>query len=868
MIPVFKSAPGTLTLVIFLLSFSTSVFSDENAKAQAMSQLSKQWKDFTNVKDYQKKLYSPYIGEGKTEYVSRPRLQSTRLDPIVDRAEWLGYLAEGEKNKFAVRRDKAIHKIESAREIHSYRATGLSVTVGEIVAVGGCILAATTPATAAAIGPACIGSQFLNLGVNLMVLPALADWLDLEENARAEISSAIEDFYNDNLKQNQNDLQEAGDEYFRLMEELENSNLPKEEKEKILRNISDPERIRKPGSIKVPVNEPQSLNHKIKSAAKKYYQKHEIYAENANSAVALVNELFGAESVPRELSFAVSAYSTSLNASSQLATGNYFGAALSVVGLFGNKNSDPMAPVLASLSVINRKLDALLDGQRRILENQRRIIETLDRIETDIHELSDQQYLLSSRILVAIQADKASKINSCIVFGNELERATRLQDSEVSWKDQDLSTNVYNSLRLDRLTDCLDLVDSISVDYAAERKVNPYLLVLTNPANDVRSLRLKGFYEDYYQPLLEYYWARAIGITNDQRISCRDSADTIEYGSKVGSAYAMPFYVPSNVFPQSQWRQPSASEIDRVFEGDPDCLLDDLIVFDELARIVETISSQHWIYSFLQRNNVVGGELKVWTQEREKFLSEIPMNNLSSEARQHLDTGRQLLELASAQASILDGRALLPHMREDLLSQNASRQKSLIEVLSASPNIQRNFLTFLIGAEVEKSGLSSREYLGLVSFREPRAVEDWLNALFSEQNLQFDVRCVSNELCDDDKYGTYRSDMELMISRSDDHGLEGLGFGWMELPGGEVVASGELLTHPKFANLQAALEHVEDEVSMFGLENGLAGQSCDVRVLSRKIPGAKGLLCQTRKKNSWARYLDEIALHLISSEPN
>ena len=208
-------------------------------------------------------------------------------------------------------------------------------------------------------------------------------------------------------------------------------------------------------------------------------------------------------------------------------TGNYIGAALAVVGMFGGGGMDAET---AHYSAIMAKLDEIIETQRQIIETQKKILEGLQKIadmiirnQIELRGLLADIFALQLQTLNAVIQIKSSGLNPCIKFLDDRSHDENFDSDKGAFKTYDSMTTYFDN-KWDLYDTCKKALDeSIGVVGGAHgiffgypvleaeaAKISP--TEFTSVLDPVRDLEAPYFaYLQYYVPDIDRHKKTIIG---------------------------------------------------------------------------------------------------------------------------------------------------------------------------------------------------------------------------------------------------------------------------------------------------------------------------------------------------------------------
>ena len=194
--------------------------------------------------------------------------------------------------------------------------------------------------------------------------------------------------------------------------------------------------------------------------------------------------------------------SGAFNAVSSALTGNYFGAAMAVLGMFGGGGGDPET---AHFQAIMAKLDEIVQTQRQIIETQKLILQELQKIENlivqnqiELRSDFDSVYALQILTLEAVRSGEKSNLNFCDNF----------HDGAIRQRTYD-SMQKYFAPRSDTYRSCASYLERSIGTLSGDRSrfavfFGLPLLELANQPKDPHSVQTKTPVRDLIAPFFAY----------------------------------------------------------------------------------------------------------------------------------------------------------------------------------------------------------------------------------------------------------------------------------------------------------------------------------------------------------------------------
>lgn len=565
------------------------------------------------------------------------------------------------------------------------------------------------------------------------------------------------------------------------------------------------------------------------------------------------------------------------DAATQLANGNFLGAATSVFKFFGPKrpSADELRhrAIMGALNRIDRKLDVVLKNQARLLEGQARIMKQLDRMqwtmESGFQNLEASLQESTILILRAIFAgdDRALAVCSSVsdainpvLFPESAEsidlfvepnRAGLPQRVRDSWIEnpppvseklnyisnrygRDLGrcyvalSDLFNSLQggrpideyffMNRLADDLDLEKAVPGNITAEQQQDA----------ERTTVLAKSFRDNLFGPVVTgYYLPRMTELLEaEQGLSTSDAEK-----AAVALAFSPPLVTQFSVVegttdinaPEAQRSRlvrdhfEARSALEKYFT---------IAIYDEISRPLSAPSVLYASGSVGDLHSIFG----LMGKRPEQFTMQDDGEVIGGLAHSEEDALRlliqalQVVEILRAQQAMIDGTSLVELLWRDLHSQDEKRWQHAQTVLSTSSLIRENFARYaLFRAATDNERNSPTQYRVALAGGNRSQVETYLDRAFGDR-LRIQVDCIGEattaRFCDRTLGNRYQTNFLLKISWSSDV-PEAAPLFVTRLPGFLELESRAYLRSETSQSVRTEHDRLRKEVASYRMEDAI-----------------------------------------------
>lgn len=492
---------------------------------------------------------------------------------------------------------------------------------------------------------------------------------------------------------------------------------------------------------------------------------------------------------------------TAMNAFAAYSSGNVLGAVSSISNLFGGgSKSDPAAArheqIMKKLGIIDKKIDDVLQNQRKLFEGQIQILKSLQSISNQINEL----------------------------HGLEMEAISDLK-----------TATLYNRLSNVRLhsRDFEDL-KSISVPFEKEKakgKINSYAdlqLFFTRGTNFRKNSEiLESFlnvYTDYFDEFIllkNYeYQGENEDLINDISVlnkGYRSIINYIEYYGLISDLGDYSEIATSDLYilDKKEDIKKSAPYVDNKSWR---LLRSGLVSTHKLAEIFNVLEQIH-IFFPLVTSTPIGDRLH--------SLKDLFNNNQlpSTEGKKYFEHFLELVNYTIIQENLLSGDFLLPHFYEVLfgeskLLEEVEQYQAIIGVLNSNRLLKFNFSNYFVKRQLEKIRLvprgNKKDEVQFDFFEYALYLNDTSSNATSNQANPTNLRyCFDEELRPSIIYhGNEHKRWKLDLYRDDRDA-------YLELPTSEEFSDGIIRYRREMYELMDLKSKIIDQISDYELGNFL-----------------------------------------------
>ena len=461
----------------------------------------------------------------------------------------------------------------------------------------------------------------------------------------------------------------------------------------------------------------------------------------------------------------------------------------SAKGLFsGGPSADQL--ILAELSVINQKLDAVLENQQKILETQAIINRKLDLLSNQI-AAGNAAILLSiynstQTILEALYSTHAEGLRVCELIPSEIQKRMIGQESNgplTVYRELFSDPNV-NTLARDCYRDGLEVLRPSAVppgkiahpffamDYSSDQQQTVNAFIDEKQDGGATLVDPKDFVTTVYNKAYRYWNSARLRANLDSRTSVGMSLVPSVKISKSPKLY-------STKEQRKLWRSAS-SGISKEDLGHP-------LAVTQVSAAVRAVSSVH---DFLHFTTKTTDDVYLYTNntgEKCGFIKKTFGNcdddpetsSLGPTAEAYVVAAERLSKISIAQSALIDGRALLPFATQDIRDGHESSINDLKSLLETNPLLKTNLERSLIYELLNHNDGNWRTFAAVTADGNMQRIESALNRgsqlLFNgEAKVYIHIKCSDaavEKFCSSDNNGQEkaRKDLrfDLTIERED-----------------------------------------------------------------------------------------------------
>lgn len=613
-----------------------------------------------------------------------------------------------------------------------------------------------------------------------------------------------------------------------------------------------------------------------------------------------------------KISKALNTASLFTNSVSQLASGNFFGAAMGAASLFGPKKPSPEAlrhaAIMGALNQISRKLDGVLLNQRKLLQGQARIMRKLDQLQWSVdagfQSLESSLQESSEIILRAIFSTDERKVGDCRLVGgsvnnilfpeageseslfenpNFLGLPVQLRErwsSSTPKKGQKLNyivkrygstlSNCYSALlqifngiqsrrgideyfKLSRLDNLPNEIDRKEIKFEGDRK----------PEEDFekRLKFAKDFREKLFKPQLRYYEQRAVKkLVNMGR--------NVDHARRLAVmlAFRPPLRLSEgwsevSIDPNAPWFERSRfSNIDSKYVLKFERYFTDLI-YREYINLLSVSTVEYAVNAAIEIHSLLGlfgpHPRAHINESAGDFLK--PNIEFEESALRLLLQALQVVEVLRAQQAVVDGSSLVDLLWRDMFSRLSDNWKNPQDLLKNNSLLRKNFGRYFIHrvfTSTKDDSLSTYRWL-LTS-----ADQDLIGSAIKERlgdGFSVDVRCREPDAdsCSVVQDLKYRTPYTATVSWADTADQNKISTFEITLPGFEIVENRQFSRSQTSLQIQALHDRLRKEIASYQISDEIA------KVLNDDIESA------TDQLRSLYRYTRNLSRgHLSPSKAN
>ncbi len=597
--------------------------------------------------------------------------------------------------------------------------------------------------------------------------------------------------------------------------------------------------------------------------------------KTANEVAALLDA--ARVDIPEPAAKALNFANFATGAATQLANGNFLGAATSVFKFFGPKrpSADELRhrAIMGALNRIDRKLHLVLKNQARLLEGQARIMQQLDRMqwtmESGFQNLEASLQESTILILRAIFAgdDRAMAVCSSVsdsinpvLFPESAEsidlfvepnRAGLPQTVRDNWMKnpppvseklkyisnrygRDLRrcyvalSDLFNSLQggrpideyffMNRLVDDLDLEKAVSGDVTAEQQQDA----------ERTTILAKSFRDNLFRPVVTgYYLPRMAELLEaEQGLSTSDAekaAIALAFSPPLVTQFSAIEITTDMDAPVEQRSRlvrdhsEARSALERYFTA---------AIYNEISRPLSAPSVLYASNSVGDLHSIFG----LMGKRPEQFAMQDNSQVVGGLAHSEEDALRlliqalQVVEILRAQQAMIDGTSLVELLWRDLHSQDEKRWQHAQTVLSTSSLIRENFARYaLFRAATDNERNSPTQYRIVLAGGNRSQVETYLDRAFGDR-LRIQVECIGEAktatVCDSILGNRYQTNFLLKISWPSD-APEATPLFMTRLPGFLELESRAYLRSETFQSVRSEHDRLRKEVASYRMEDAI-----------------------------------------------
>lgn len=612
-------------------------------------------------------------------------------------------------------------------------------------------------------------------------------------------------------------------------------------------------------------------------SAKEFVASASEVTKTANEVAGLLDE--AGVQLPEPAAKALNLANFATGAATQLANGNFLGAATSVFKFFGPKrpSADELRhrAIMGALNRIDRKLDVVLKNQARLLEGQARIMQQLDRMQWTMESgfqnleasLQESTFLILRAIFagddraLAVCSSVSDAVNP-VLFPESAEsidlfvepnRAGLPQRVRDNWIEnpppvseklsyisnrygRDLGrcyealSDLFNSLQggrpideyffVNRLAeaDDLDIKKAVSSSATAEQRKDA----------ERATILAKSFRDNLFDPVVDgYYLPRMAELLEaEQGLSTSDAED-----AAVALAFSPPLVT-------------QFSAVERTTDINAPAALRSRLVRDHsearsalekyfTAAIYEEISRPLSAPSVLYASGSVGDLHSIFGlmgKRPEQFAIQDDGQVVGGLAHSEEDALRlliqalQVVEILRAQQAMIDGTSLVELLWRDLHSQDEKRWQHAQTVLSTSSLIRENFARYaLFRAATNNERNSPTQYRVALASGNRSLVETYLDRAFGD-SLRIKVECIGEDktatVCSRIVGNRYQTNFLLKFSWPSD-APESPPLFVARLPGFFELESRAYLRSETSQNVRTEHDRLRKEVASYRMEDAI-----------------------------------------------
>jgi len=492
--------------------------------------------------------------------------------------------------------------------------------------------------------------------------------------------------------------------------------------------------------------------------------------------------------LPPRVSDAIRVAQTVTKTATAFANKDYFGAAMGVASLLGPRRPDHdqlrFEAIMGALSQVSQKLDIVVANQDIILKMQAETLARLDRLQWSLERgVQDLELTIEEskeEILSAIFLSDDRDLGRCVVSAEMFNSVLFPRPGGTVNLFQQPNTTEFSSLvigrlastekgsiqrRLDylatRLEDnlpiCMKKLVEVLGGLQAKRGIDGYLHLnrietLTDQEtgysgdhNDARKKLIaetaKGFRTKVYQPQFSYL-RQAIKKTLTQNPLVEFNEEDVLAYLALRAPARIPGYEAA-AWPFAAPEKAELDDLDLYFNG----------ALREVMRTPLAASTSHFTARIVADIHVLIGLMADRAQrDGLGFSLESPSIVRQETALRFLLQSLQVLDVLRAQQSIIDGRALLPFLYDDIAGADLQAWTAAAARLEQNAQVRTNFSRYLFAQSLERNEKPPQAYGAILATNNPK----WIEAAIAEvlpKTLTVKVTCRAGDISTADQCG-------------------------------------------------------------------------------------------------------------------
>ena len=718
---------------------------------------------------------------------------------------------------------------DEVKAVASHCVIGPIVTGPTPISAGKCLIGVTMP-----VGQLIYDSYLLNdktkteaekFKTELMLdrEPIIRKLLDRRENDSEELKSSIKEM-NKEIEKAYGEPEKLTSDQIEALSELGDY---------IAEGASHP--LTKSARSQLPGNLSRVLLN-LEDNAKNFVKSNQIYHQNISQLPQLAENL--GVSIPSSVNGAISVYDQGFQLASNIANGNYIGAALYVIGGQGPQ-VDPLAEaIFMQLAQINQKLDEVLSNQKKILENQEYIIaqigklsEKLDAVESRItmhisyehaitRQLIQQGYewppLLCEDtvdLLIFAMNYNSKDIYRDKIYGSKHKAIANLIDSHSAVSSLDKLKLVLSSSGTGaNLHRCLQGMNSLGLRVNVTQQASPMFYQQMNfsggAENSNEFRKWSEYQNNVYRLSKEKYidsfllWAKKKPKKKKAEAAAFylafSAPDNIHAYKNIEQYWDGPDYITSFQNGLVEKGREVYDRYDIKDRSDFEKLMANALSSAKVLQTYETFTSNYYIWDLLKRDGT-----RFSVAKGAQFAM-----TAGYESRRILDAASVYSDILLAQSSVVDGRAMLPMLWDDFINNQETFINLWKEQIERSAYFSQNIAILLIHKILESQNTSATYYRNVVGQRDARQTNIWLNRGLNEI-LGDELKITIKVICSEGEFGkneqhecretNNNSGMIFRLS-SIDNETKYLDF---KVPSANEIKTGKFKQHPSYKKVRA-----------------------------------------------------------------